>query len=381
MNVARHLRTGTVLGLLLGLAAVSPGFAQSDTTETTAPTPDAINAIDFGDNTSAWANDTECDDPRFIGSAMAVELEDVDIGKDAADCKAAFEAGTVTLRDASEVPPATTEPAIQTPEVISNQEINYGDDLGQYPNDGDCDDPRFEGSGAIESAEEIDTMHDASDCRAAVEAGTAILKASAVPPPPFVQPTIDEVNFGDDEGTYPNDNECDDARFEGAGVSDDPSFGNIMHDASDCRAAFAAGSITVRDTTPISGFAMGTDNSKYANDGQCDDPRFEGSGVAKKLLSVDQMADATDCAALMSEGTVWPRPVYQASYQGKAPYDAKASGIDFGDNTSSYANDDECDDPRFEGPGVASDLTYDNQWHDANDCRAAFEGGTVAAMP
>ena len=87
------------------------------------------------------------------------------------------------------------------------------------------------------------------------------------------------------------------------------------------------------------------------------------------------MGDATDCKALVDAGTVSIRQVYTPEYAASAPYDG--SDIDFGDNSSSYANDDECDDPRFEGPGTASTLLESDRLADANDCRAAYEAGTV----
>ena len=53
---------------------------------------------DFGDNSSHWANDGECDDPRFEGKGAANTLLDEDLGHDAADCGKLFDAGRITLR-------------------------------------------------------------------------------------------------------------------------------------------------------------------------------------------------------------------------------------------------------------------------------------------
>jgi hypothetical protein len=57
---------------------------------------------------------------------------------------------------------------------------------------------------------------------------------------------------------------------------------------------------------------------------------------------------------------------------------AAASGIDFGDDASRWSNDGECDDPRFQGPGMtATPLLEDDILHDATDCREAFERGEL----
>ena len=56
---------------------------------------------DFGDNTSRWANDGECDDPRFEGAGAADTLLVEDRGHDAADCRKLFGAGRIALRDRS----------------------------------------------------------------------------------------------------------------------------------------------------------------------------------------------------------------------------------------------------------------------------------------
>jgi hypothetical protein len=49
------------------------------------------------------------------------------------------------------------------------------------------------------------------------------------------------------------------------------------------------------------------------------------------------------------------------------------SAPDFGRDTSTWANDGECDDPRFTGPGVAGVTVEADRMADATDCRAAFE--------
>jgi hypothetical protein len=62
------------------------------------PQPSLHAQPDFGDNSSEWADDGECDDPRFEGSGSAATLLDEDLGHDAADCRALFEQGRVALR-------------------------------------------------------------------------------------------------------------------------------------------------------------------------------------------------------------------------------------------------------------------------------------------
>ncbi len=57
-----------------------------------------IAEIDFGDDSSIWANDGECDDPRFDGpGAHPVNFDD-DIRADATDCRTLFEAGEIWLK-------------------------------------------------------------------------------------------------------------------------------------------------------------------------------------------------------------------------------------------------------------------------------------------
>ncbi len=54
-----------------------------------------------------------------------------------------------------------------------------------------------------------------------------------------------------------------------------------------------------------------------------------------------------------------------------------AGGIDFGDDSGNWANDGECDDPRFEGEGMASVLVESDRYHDASDCRQLFQSGSI----
>lgn len=49
---------------------------------------------------------------------------------------------------------------------------------------------------------------------------------------------------------------------------------------------------------------MGDNTSEWANDGECDDPRFVGEGMSDILLAEDAMHDANDCAKLLRAGKI-----------------------------------------------------------------------------
>ncbi|MBE0581300.1 hypothetical protein [Devosia sp.] len=314
-------------------------------------------AIDFGDNSSEWANDGECDDPRFTGTGSAAETLDADIRKDAADCKTAYDAGTVTFV-------GDDMTAMTTPD------IDFGDNSSEWANDGECDDPRFTGTGSAAETLDVDILKDAADCQAAYDAGTVTFVGGGT--------DVAVIDYGDDTSQWAKDGECDDPRFSGTGVANELLDADIAHDATDCRAAVEAGTATFNggaSTTPVAAFDYGSDWSKWANDGECDDLRFMGEGTDKKLLTDDLYGDATDCQTLEAEGRVTIRKVYSPAYLAGAPYDS--SHVDFGDNTSDYANDERCDDPRFEGPGAASVLLESDEMHDEADCKAAYEAGQI----
>ena len=56
------------------------------------------------------------------------------------------------------------------------------------------------------------------------------------------------INFGDDAGKYSQDGECDDKRFAGDGMTATPLLdSDIKHDATDCRAKFAQGRLSLKE--------------------------------------------------------------------------------------------------------------------------------------
>jgi hypothetical protein len=59
-----------------------------------------------------------------------------------------------------------------------------------------------------------------------------------------VQPS--EPDFGDDSGSYAHDDTCDDVRFTGPGRSILLTDSHIRKDASDCKTAYEAGTISVK---------------------------------------------------------------------------------------------------------------------------------------
>lgn len=52
----------------------------------------------FGDDSSTWSQDGECDDPRFQETDMASALLDENRLSDATDCRDLFNLGRITLR-------------------------------------------------------------------------------------------------------------------------------------------------------------------------------------------------------------------------------------------------------------------------------------------
>ena len=127
------------------------------------PNPVFASDVDFGDDSSEWANDGECDDPRFTGSGMtSTPLLDSDIRRDATDCRVAYNQGRITFKGQS----------------VANTTIQWGDDDGDWANDGECDDMRFEGPGMTTTPLlESDVKHDATDCRVAYEQGRLRLRS------------------------------------------------------------------------------------------------------------------------------------------------------------------------------------------------------------
>ena len=130
--------------------------------------------------------------------------------------------------------------------------------------------------------------------------------APAAAPAPAVAPAGSEPVFGDDSGAYPNDGECDDPRFTGEGMASTLSSGQRFADATDCSAFWNAGGLRLADGEyDGSGAApdFGDDSGNYTNDDECDDPRFTGAGMtATRLIEADVRADATDCRSAWDRG-------------------------------------------------------------------------------
>lgn len=124
---------------------------------------------------------------------------------------------------------------------------------------------------------------------------------------------------------------------------------------------------------PVFAQEMGDNTAAQANNGVCDDPRFSGPGVAATPSPEAEGHDAADCGMLLNIGAI---------YDTTGPEAAACAALVFGDDSSEWANDGECDDPRFEGAGVAFDPSVDDLLHDASDCRMqCLSGGAVLVGP
>ncbi|WP_458527006.1 hypothetical protein [Onishia taeanensis] len=122
-------------------------------------------------------------------------------------------------------------------------------------------------------------------------------------------------------------------------------------------------------TRSSSGIEWGDNTSQWANDGECDDPRFSGEGTHSLNVDEDRYHDAADCQRLYEQG--------QIVLASNADTISSASDIQWGDNTSQWSNDGECDDPRFAGPGVNATNLAEDRYHDATDCQRLYEQGQI----
>lgn len=195
-------------------------------------------------------------------------------------------------------------------------------------------------------------------------------------------PESGAVTFGDDTGLYANDGECDDIRFTGPGLSGDGMASHAGHDATDCRARFGAGEVTLRSADELlelgfftgiyDGVDFGDNEGQYARDGECDDPRFTGRETSGGHFPDHEYHDATDCRSAYAAGRAW------LTGHGVDPQRARYDGVDFGDNRGEFPDDGMCDDPRFEGEGLSDAALLDSDiGHDAKDCLRAWLDGTL----
>ena len=364
------------------LIAVARSMREENRTDgTDLPTRQSIlpggpgDLVDFGNDGGRWANDGECDDPRFVGQGMAEALSVDEMGQDAADCRSLFERGQIQRH-----------PLFGNPEDA----LEFGDDSGEWANDGECDDPRFVGDGMAETLLVNDMGRDAADCQSLFEGGRIRRH------PLFGNPE-DALDFGDDSSEWANDGECDDPRFVGDGMAETLLVKDIRRDAADCRHLFELGRIRMksesedletslehsRSGTPGGPLDFGDDSSHWANDGECDDPRFVGDGMAETLLVEDMGRDAADCRHLFELGRIRMKSENEDL---ETSLEHSRSGTlggpsDFGDDSSKWAYDGECDDPRFVGDGMADTLFVEDMGRDAADCRHLFELGRIRLRP
>lgn len=119
------------------------------------------------------------------------------------------------------------------------------------------------------------------------------------------------------------------------------------------------------------GIDFGDDAGEFARDGECDDLRFDGEGMTQTpLLAEDLYHDASDCRAAFNANKITLSPMFMRL--------SGTAEIIWGDDSGDFSRDGECDDMRFEGPGMTfTPLIAEDIGRDASDCRAAFQKGKI----
>ncbi len=308
----------------------------------------------FGDDSGEWANDGECDDPRFIGTAAAESASVSHLLRDASDCYEAWTNVDVTL--------------ILPVAVLDSLPAGFdlGGDTSEWVFDGECDDPRFEGMGMARDPLTVDQARDATDCVKGLLSGAVELKL-----PRLQDGTV--LSFGDNAGAWAGDGVCNDSRFVADPRWPDDALPVVdarHHDGADCEQGFLERRVwpAWALSEDSKGLVFGDDSGEWVNDGECDDPRFFGVAAAESASESNLLRDASDCHEAWTSGRV-------TLISSVALLDRLPAGFDLGRDTSEWAFDGECDDPRFEGDNVASELHPENQGRDATDCGRAFLKG------
>lgn len=408
--------------------------------------------IVFGDDSSSFANDNECDDPRFQGPGMAFGSSSSHLFKDASDCRAQFEASMISLAepedmnlsgamdtamfganpgpsagnstmansitmpdagpfgealfavvqafqaipgdDAAPVPlpfgiGGGDTPAYDRAALTDLTGIDFGDNSGPFNDDGECDDPRFEGPGAAAATFDGAEFTDAGDCsRLYLEGALTYLDPDSAGT--GVAVNSEGVDFGDNSGMFPDDGECDDPRFAGPGAAAFTSAESEMRDAGDCRSLFESGQVTLvagaSASPPVSPAASTSRQASQPTATVQETPTEDTYTVGIPRGNIN--GATREDGSIFASGTVYGDPA-DSGDRSRIPAPGNANdprnstrsapieAIDFGDNSSAYANDGECDDPRFEGSGMAAISFAEDRGKDADDCRAAYAAGTI----
>ncbi len=234
----------------------------------------------------------------------------------------------------------------------SQTNIEWGDNTSEWANDGECDDPRFAGPGAAETLLDEDRYHDGNDCRRLYQEGRLYLRDDSAS-------SRGDRSTADRGSNVRGDSSSRSGPTRGGKIRGDSS----SRDGNSRGGASRGGSSRDRGSRGGDSVYFGDNSSEWANDGECDDPRFAGPGMAEILLDEDLFADANDCRRLYQEGRI--------------RLATGGNSIDYGDNSSEWANDGECDDPRFEGPGMHGILLDEDMFADANDCRELHRAGRI----
>ncbi len=286
--------------------------------------------------------------------------------------------------------PIGLEDSVYAASFDLNGDIVFGDDSSGFANDGECDDPRFQGPGAAFGSGSNHLFKDASDCRTQFDAGLVSL---AEPEDMNLSGQMDTSLFGGDSDVFSGDTTA----TSSITMPDAGPFGEVFFalvqafqaipgdDAGALPLPFGVGG----DVTPeydratmvaLTGIDFGDNSGPFTDDGECDDPRFEGPGAADFNIDGGELTDGSDCSRLYLEGTVTYVEPDISDSAGSDTAIVDSSGIDFGDNSSLFADDGECDDPRFEGPGAAAMTSESSEMRDANDCRTMFETGQLTLV-
>lgn len=121
--------------------------------------------------------------------------------------------------------------------------LSFGNNAGDYPKDGKCDDPRFTGGGMASALHVNNIGKDASDCRRLYNAERIRLARTR---DEWDVEQCQAVDFGDNASYRAQNGICDDPRFTGPGVDEFLVPDNLRTDAADCQALCYSGEVWLK---------------------------------------------------------------------------------------------------------------------------------------